>query len=193
MNKNTSMLTRIAGVGGVLALCSTVAFGLPWDVDMADAQSVKGYEHEMVVPPADSIPQPNPLTPTRWVRDYTLGSPELATMTNPIEPTADTLRTGKRMYEVYCTPCHGDGQNLGKVSQHYPGIAILAGDSANARLRQVNDGRLYVTIRKGYGLMPAYGWAMNEPEIWSLIHHLRTLDNATYRAPAPKPTDEETP
>ena len=32
---------------------------------------------------------------------------------------------------------------------------------------------LYLTIRNGGGIMPAYGWAMNDSEIWSVVGYIR--------------------
>ncbi|MEZ4323187.1 MAG: cytochrome c [Myxococcota bacterium] len=182
---------RVAGLMGFLALTSTVAFGLPWDIDMADAQTVKAYEHEMTPLPEGIVPQDNELTPTKYRQNYTLGTPEGNALVNPLAADEKTLATGKRMFEVYCTPCHGNGQQLGPVSAQYPGIAVLAGKAPNARLKAIPDGRLYLTIRNGYGLMPRYGYAMNDTEIWSLVHFARTLPNAQYVPPAPPP--EEAP
>ena len=191
-DRTLSFGARAAGVFGFLALTSTVAFGLPWDIDMADAQTVKAYEYEMSPPPEGTVLQPNELTPG-WYRDnYTLGTPAGNALTNPLPKTDATLATGKRMFDIYCTACHGDGVELNSnVSENYPGIAILAGDSPAARLKAIPDGRLYLTIRNGFGLMPAYDYAMNDDEMWSLVHYARTLPKADYIPPAPPP--EEAP
>lgn len=181
---------RIASVLGFGLLCSTVAFGLPWDIDMADSQAVKAYEREMTPVPEGTVPQHSALTPINHVANYALGSAEGNALVNPLEKNEQALATGKRMFEVYCTPCHGDGRKLGPVSQWYPGIAVLAGTAPAARLSKINDGQLYLTIRNGRGLMGGYGWAMDDSEMWALVHYARTLPNATH-TPAPPP--QETP
>lgn len=183
-------LTKAAGLFGFVALTSSLAFGLPWDIDMADAQTVKAYEWEMGVVPEGTVPQANVLSPVRYAQNHQLGDDDLASVRNPLSGSPTVLETGERMYNVYCAACHGDGKELGAVAANYPGVAILAG--SNGRLSKIQDGRLYATIRNGYGLMPSYGWAMNEDEIWSLIHHLRTKDNGKYVAPAP-PAEQEAP
>jgi mono/diheme cytochrome c family protein len=38
------------------------------------------------------------------------------------------------------------------------------------------DGYLYLTIRKGGGVMPGYGAAMDEHEMWSVVSYLRELN-----------------
>lgn len=188
--KINSNLTKAAGLFGFVALTSSLAFGLPWDIDMADAQTVKAYEWEMGVVPQGTVPQENPLSTVRYADNHKLGDDDLASVANPLSASPTVLATGGRMYDVYCSACHGDGKELGKVAENYPGVAVLKGSAG--RLHKIQDGRLYATIRNGYGLMPAYGWAMSEDEIWSLIHHLRTMDNGKYVAPPP-PTDEEAP
>ncbi len=193
MNSTIRTTARVAGVLGFLALTSTVAFGLPWDVDMADAQTVKAYEYRMNPLPEGVVPQDNILTPTRFAENFQLGSEEGKALINPFPQQSQAhLATGAKMYDIYCTPCHGDGQTLGKVSEAgYPGIAILAGPSG--RLQKLTDGDLYLTIRNGRGLMPAYDWAMNETELWSLVLHLRTLPNGAYIPPPPPADEQEAP
>lgn len=191
MNFVSKTTVRAAGVFGFLTLTSTVAFGLPWDIDMADAQSVKGYEYLMTPPPEGVVPQENILTPTRFVENYSLGSAEGKALQNPVPSSEAHLELGEKMYTTYCTPCHANGQGLGKVAEAgYPGIAILAGN--NGRLAKLTDGQVYLTIRNGKGLMPNYSWAMNDTEMWSLVHHLRTLPNGAY-VPPPPPAPEEAP
>jgi mono/diheme cytochrome c family protein len=184
---------RYAGVLGFLALTSTVAFGLPWDIDMADAQFVRAYEWEIAPIPEGSVPQDNKLTPARFAENHELGTDATQALVNPVPNSPAHLELGEEMYGIYCTPCHANGQELGKVSEAgYPGIAILAGSAG--RLKQITDGHLYVTIRNGKGLMPAYGWSMNETEMWSLVHYLRTMpDSAAYVPPPPAPEEEPTP
>lgn len=181
-------VAKVAGVLGFVALTSSMAFGLPWDIDMADAQSVKAYEWEMGVVPEGTVPQDNILSTVRYAPNQDLGS----TKANPMAATPTVLAKGEKMYNTYCAACHGDGKNLGKVAENYPGVAVLTGSAG--RLHQIQDGRLYATIRNGMGLMPSYGWAMSEDEIWALAHYLRTMDNGQYTPPPPPPppSDEET-
>jgi mono/diheme cytochrome c family protein len=88
------------------------------------------------------------------------------------------------MFQTYCSPCHGDGINLGPVAApgRYPGVAGLA--SPNGRLHLRSDGWIYLTMRNGGGIMPSYGWAMTDTEMWSVVRYVRTLPDAAYN-PAP--------
>lgn len=169
------------------ATASGVAFGLPWDIDMADAQSVKAYEQAMRPLPEGVISQPNLLSPFPYSPNYTRGSAEGEALVNPVPDDAEHLAKGEKMFATYCTPCHGDGINLGPVAApgRFPGVAVLAG--AQGRAKQRSDGWIYLTVRNGGGLMPPYGWSMNDEEMWSVVRYVRTLPDSQYHAPAAAP------
>lgn len=167
---------------------TTAAFALPWDIDMADSQVVKGYERDMGTLPSGVVAQDALGSPKVHVTNHKRGSAEGEALANPLEPASpETLAQGGRMYGIYCTPCHGaDGVNLGAVAQpgRLPGVVPLGGPAGVARLR--TDGWLYLTIRNGGAVMPSYGWALSENEMWSTVAYVRTLQNAKYVPPAPE-------
>lgn len=186
----------VAGLG-----FGSTAFALPWNLDMVDSQAVKAYERYMAPLPDGVMSQENLLTPVAYRRAYPWratepGAPEtwqlVKTMNNPFSSGPEDLELGARMYEVYCAPCHGDGVNLGPVSEKgYPGVAILGGDAGV--LKTKSDGHVFYTIYRGSlsGLMPAYGYAMTEEEMWSIVSYMRaSFPNSA--APAPEPVVEGT-
>ena len=182
-----------AGVATALAMVSTAAFGLPWDIDMADSQAVRGYEEQLVGLPKGTVAQDNMLSPRGYAPNFVRGTPEGNALSAPFPASDQALARGEVMYNTYCTPCHGaDGVNLGPVAQpgRFPGVVALAGASGIAKNR--TDGWIYLTIRNGGAIMPYYGWAMSDAEIWSVVQHVRTFDNAKYIPPAP-PTEEASP
>ena len=181
---------RILALAAVLGLgASTAAFGLPWDVDMADSQAVRGYEGQLIGIPEGVVAQESMLSPRNHVPNFVRGSAEGEALTAPMPATEQVLAQGETMYNTYCTPCHGDGVNLGPVAQpgRYPGVVALAGGAGVAKAR--SDGWIYLTIRNGGAIMPYYGWAMSDDEIWSVVHYIRTMPNAKYIPPAP-PAEE---
>ena len=170
---------------------SSAAIGLPWDIDMADTQIVKAYEQRMSGPVEGTVAQPHLLTPEPQVRNLARTSPEGQALTSPYPADQQQLALGTQMYGIYCTPCHGvDGVNLGPVAQpgRLPGVVPLAGPAGVARLR--TDGWIYLTIRNGGAVMPTYGWAMSDEEMWAVVRHVRSLAGAAYvpTAPTPEPT-----
>lgn len=175
----------VAGLG-----FAGVAVGLPWDIDMADGQQKKAYSHPMKGIAAGSISQADVRTPVGYAKNYDRMSPEGQALTSPLEPNEAVLATGETMYKTYCTPCHGDGVNLGPVAQpgRFPGVLALSGPAGVAKLR--TDGYIYLTIRNGGAVMPYYGWAMDDEEMWSIVHYVRTLPDSTYVPPADAEDEE---
>jgi mono/diheme cytochrome c family protein len=172
-------------VWGALALTllgtSTVALGLPWDIDMADGQQRKAYSFQMDALPEGVVAQPSQTSPKGFAPNYVRGTPEGEALVNPLEANEQTHEKGRQMFGVYCAPCHGaDGINLGPVAQpgRLMGVVPLAGPVATTKTR--SDGYLYLTIRNGGNVMPPYGWAMSEEEMWSVVAFVRTLDNAKF-------------
>lgn len=180
---------RSAGLVLLSLGVSTAAFGLPWDIDMADSKALDAYRLLMKGLPEGVVAQENVLTPTRFTPSLDRNTPEGQALTAPFPATPEVLAEGQRMYGIYCTPCHGDGQNLGPVAEpgRFPGVVPLAGPAGVAKMR--TDGWIYNTIRFGGAVMPAYGWAMNDHEMWSIVHYLRTMPQSQYRAPTPRATE----
>lgn len=173
------------GAAVVAALgVSTVALGLPWDLDMADTQAVKAYSTDMPGVPEGAIAQDNLLSPRGFVPNVRREAPEAAEIVPP-EATAASRQLGGRMYGVYCTPCHGaDGVTLGPVAApgRLPGVVPLAGPAGVAKLR--SDTWIYLTIRNGGAVMPSYGHTMTDDEMWGIVHYVRTFANAQNTPPA---------
>lgn len=175
-------------VGTVLALAalsvSTVALGWPWDVDMADNAAKKAYSVDMRAPPAGVVAQPSITSPKPYVTNHVRGTPDGESLTNPMPDDEATRALGSKMYGIYCAPCHGaDGINLGPVAApgRLPGVLPLAGPAGAAKAR--SDAYVYLTIRNGGNVMPSYGWAMSDAEMWAVVTHVRTLPDAKYVPP----------
>ncbi len=173
-------MRKLAAV--VALMVSGTALALPWDIDMADSQAVKAYEAPMGSPAVGSVAQPSELTPDGFSPNFIRGSAEGEALTMP-EMDAAGLVLGKKMYDIYCTPCHGDGAKLGPVAEpgRFAGVATLSGPLGTAHTR--TDGWLYLSVRNGGTLMPSYGWAMTDHEMWAVVAHVRTLPNAAWVAP----------
>src|SRR5690606_37535142 len=114
-------------VTGGVAIGSATAFSLPWNIDMADSQAVRAYERVMAPLPEGVVSQEHVLTPRSWSPNYTLQ--EAQGVENPLPATEEVLALGSDMYGIYCTPCHGNGVDLGPVAApgRFPGVVALAG------------------------------------------------------------------
>lgn len=173
---------------------ATAAVGMPWDLDMVDSESVKAFEQPMAVLPEGVMSQENLLTPIAWRKNLQRESAAAQATTNPITYDDRAAATGEKMYTTYCTPCHGDGVTVGPVGEagRFPGVVALAGDAG--RLQHVTDGHVYFTIRNGGAIMPGYGHAMDDREMWSLVGWMRAnLPNSKAPVPRPAPAEEAAP
>lgn len=192
--------SRIAAAAAALGLLSvsTIAVGLPWDIDMADSQAVDAYAERMRTLPEGIVSQDDIMSPAKYQANYVRGTEGSERDLAP-NATPTSIELGATMYQTYCYPCHGDqggaGGELGPVAwteaapARLKGIPYLAGPNGVSKDR--TDHWIYFTIRNGGGNMPSYGHAMNKEEMWSIVHYMRTLPNAMRVAPAP--ADEEAP
>jgi mono/diheme cytochrome c family protein len=157
--------------------------------DMMDAQSLKPYEAPMA-PLPEGVSSRN-----RYRPNYIRGSAEAMALENPFPSDEAAIADGLWAYDTYCAPCHGaEGVGNGPVTDNSDGKkrfampgSVLAGEAGLARLYA--DGHLYATIRNGGALMPSYGWAMNDEEIWNVVSYLRSLPGST-QPPPPAPQDD---
>lgn len=186
-----------AGIGFVGYVTFTLVnstMGYPyqlWFTDMMDAQYVRAYERPMLQLPEGVVSR------NHYVENHDRMTPAGQALTIPYQADEALLKTGEWNYATYCAPCHnGDGLGMGPVTDNsngkrrfqMPGLP-LAGPTGVAKTR--SDGYLYLTIRNGGALMPSYGWAMDDREMWSVVAYLRTLPDTAYVAPAPAGGSEE--
>jgi len=162
------------------ALISTSAWAFPWDIDMVDAQFERAYEWVMMTPPEGAVSRDHSF------RNYDRTTPEGQALKDPYPVDDVTLAKGQRMFEVYCQTCHGEqGKGGAPVADNKPAEEQfrykmpppkLSGETGISALR--TDGYIYLTVRNGGAIMPSYGAAMNDDEIWAVVAWLRTLPGA---------------
>jgi mono/diheme cytochrome c family protein len=102
----------------------------------------------------------------------------LATQTNPLEPTRRHLRAGKRLYkdrEVGCFKCHGKkGDGAGPLAFSFapPPRNFRCAETMNS----ISDGEIFSAIKHGVPTtaMPAHP-ALTDKQIWQLVWLLRGM------------------
>src|SRR5579863_7024349 len=89
---------------------------------------------------------------------------------------------GRRLFNRYCTPCHGtsgqgDGYNAKYLDPHPRDLT----DKKEQYMAKLSNQEIYGVIEKGgrgvdlSSMMPSWGNVFSEEEIWSLVAYLRTL------------------
>jgi mono/diheme cytochrome c family protein len=94
---------------------------------------------------------------------------------NPVEVTKAFLYRGQKMYEVYCTPCHGgtgDGQGIIMTGNY--GF-VPAPTYHQDRLREVTDGYMYDVVANGIRNMPGYSTQIKVEDRWAIVAYVRAL------------------
>lgn len=128
---------------------------------------------------------PAPHTIARGQADYATydlpktneGYEAASSLVNPIQATVYNVAEGKRLFNINCTPCHGeDGQGNGTIvaDGKYPKVPAYAD-----RLPTINDGKAFYSIKYGRNLMGAYGTVLSPSQIWQVIHYINTFKTST--------------
>lgn len=151
--------------------------------DMAHSYAVKPQEESKVKAGETSMRIPPKGTIARGHQPYFYQTPEEAgaALVNPLPSTEEVLTTGKRYYDINCTPCHGefgagDGSVIKKASfkERMPEPPVLY----SKKLMDYPDGQLFHIISKGQGNMPAYANRIDVNTRWAIVNYVRVLQDA---------------
>lgn len=98
-----------------------------------------------------------------------------ALLSNPLQPTAQVLARGKRVYETNCSVCHGtQGEGNGPVvnaQTKFPFAPALNAAATQAR----SDGYIYAVVDAGRNFMPPYGARITHADRWAVVTYVRQL------------------
>ncbi len=96
---------------------------------------------------------------------------------NTVVSNKEILAEGQRLYQIYCTVCHGSkGYGNGPVAD----VSLVKPPSLQAqKIRAWTDGQINHLITKGRGLMGAYDSQIPSQDArWALVHYIRHLQNS---------------
>lgn len=96
-------------------------------------------------------------------------------LSNPVLPTVENLKLGKKKFLTYCSPCHGNfGDGDSRLNGQFPNPPTFHSD----RIRNFDDGRIYHVITNGKNVMPSYAAQIDRIERWAIINYIRVLQKA---------------
>lgn len=138
------------------------------DRNMYDNPAFRPQEEPVRLAPASSVP-------TKGVEHVPLpGSPAAASMKNPEKISDFTLLTGKELFHIYCTPCHGaSGKGDGPVAKKF--VPTPADISATGHAAHHPEGDLYAVVTHGKDGMPSFRSDLVSRERWLIVAYVRTL------------------
>ena len=109
--------------------------------------------------------------------EYALAASDMNPLTMTADNSADLLKLGKKLFIANCAHCHGekgDGNGLMMSNGVYAGVP----DYAN--LKELSDGQMFYSIYYGKGMMGSHNSIINKKEIWTVIHHIRSVQDENY-------------
>lgn len=100
-------------------------------------------------------------------------------LVNPLDGSEQVLAQGKKLYNIYCTACHGTyGDGDGKVVTREAGKNLKPPSLHSSKVKQWQDGSLYHVISEGQNVMPSYAKQIPADERWAVVHYVRALQRA---------------
>ena len=92
---------------------------------------------------------------------------------NPLEKNPANMTEGKRLYENYCTHCHGEkGMGDGPVVQRNgPKPPAYSSDA----LKNLPEGQAYHTVQFGKNMMGSHASQLTPTQRWKIIMYVQTL------------------
>ena len=92
---------------------------------------------------------------------------------SPIQRTEESVKTGKELYEIYCSVCHGskgDGQGILMTREKFLGIPSYAD-------RDITEGSIYHVLMYGINLMGSHASQVDQDERWKISQYVMDLRN----------------
>lgn len=111
-----------------------------------------------------------------WQEEFDRAGKEIS---NPIAYSDENLAEGKRLYNINCTPCHGEkGEGNGQLVElpnGNDGPYTSRPPAYTSRLPQINDGNMFYVVSYGKNMMGGYGFQLSVKERWQVIHYIKSL------------------
>lgn len=152
----------------VLCISCSNAFALPFNDDMVDTQQFVAGE--------SSRKKPEGSVAIGALEYKVKDKAEAEKLSNPLKGDLASALYGKRLFQVNCSPCHGDisqkEYNVGPVAAKFASPPDISSET----YQQKSDGYLYGTIHfGGLALMPALGWKLSPTEHWDIVNYIRKV------------------
>jgi mono/diheme cytochrome c family protein len=106
----------------------------------------------------------------------------------PVPLDRAMLDLGRRRFETFCATCHGEWGDGHSVVADRMALRKPT-DLLSDEVRGYSPGRIFQTIRQGYGLMPQYRVQLTVRDSWSVVAYVRALQLARGARVAELPVD----
>lgn len=154
----------------ILVLLTPFAIGLlftyeilkiPFPTDMQNQVSINYQESPRLLPPDGAVP----------IQGLSIIADEFPV--NSIPADEISMQRGKILFSVHCQVCHGDnGHGDGPLAKYFERTPE---NLTSSQITTEFDGAVYLTIRNGFGQMPALYENLTQRETWDVVNYLHTL------------------
>lgn len=158
--------------------------GCKWFTDFKEQPKIDPWDtpNDSTPPrhnPQGSVPIYGTNAPEYMYARNFAGLAQMASLANPVAPTAESVDRGRKSYQINCAVCHGPA---GAAMQSAPmfkfGIYAPSLAAGSNTANTLSDGYIFGIIRNGRGLMPPYN-RIEEPTRWDIVNYIRTLQGKT--------------
>ncbi len=161
-----------------LLLAPCVAQAWPWSQDMANQVSIKPQESaDAATPGMKNFPQRS--RPVAGTTTYVRDQETAVKMANPVAADEKSVATGKRLFNIYCTSCHGtSGTGDGLVGEKLvmkPWNLTPTNDMHTWDPKEYPDGYIFGYMTFGGAVMPSYANDLNATERWHVVNYIRKV------------------
>ena len=106
---------------------------------------------------------------------------DAAKVKNPVPASAESLASGRKLYDRHCSECHGDtgkGDGMAGEGLDEKPSSLVDGEWEHGS----SDGEIFTVIRDGAGPkseMKSFAKKIPERQIWDVVNFVRTLNRTT--------------
>lgn len=156
----------------VLLIVPTFVQAWPWSDDMANQISIKPQESFDLKSPGMK-PYPKRSVPIPGTSSLVKDMEASEKQTNPIPADAKSVALGKKLFEIYCTPCHGfSGKGDGLVGAK---LLLQPYNLTADQTKERSDGFIWGYMTFGGAVMPSYANDLSVTERWNVINYVRKV------------------
>jgi len=164
-----------------LLLAPTFAYAWPWSMDMANQVSIKPQESvDPANPGMNSFPKRSvPVSGTATSSIEVKDKDAAFKLVNPVPADAKSVDMGRRLFGIYCVPCHGkSGTGDGLVGAKLimtPFNLTSSNDMHPWDSKDYPDGYIFGMMTFGGVVMPVYAIDLSPTERWHVVNYVRTV------------------
>ena len=162
----------------VLLLTPAMAQAWPWSQDMANQISTKPQE-SLDSNSLGMKPFPKRSVPVSGTTVYVRDMDAARKMKNPVRADEKSVVQGKRLFQIYCAPCHGQsGTGDGLVGAKLimqPWNLTSSSEMHTWDPKEYPDGYIWGYMTIGGAVMPSYANDLSATERWHVVNYVRKV------------------